>query len=318
MLSNQRRYLEIIKLSNEDIAKYIDTSNCPIYHYTSPVALNEIIRKHTLRFTDRNYLNDYSEGRYVMKLCLDSRFELKLPKSYRKHFRATCMRLYETPTKKQRHVYQCSFSTAKDNLSLWNYYTKSDGIKGYNIGFYSKDLENGIDTNPSLPDVPAEHKVQVFSGRVIYSIKKQKEILKSVVHDFSEVIAKHIDEVDFCNIAVELLVEKILHIGSFFKSPYFSHEKEFRLLIKLVAIWNEENAAVEFMSLGKGASTYEKNGLLIPYVDLTFSRDALKSITVSPTLSFEEISSNINNALKLHAYNQEAIQIDKSEIPVRY
>jgi hypothetical protein len=72
------------------------------------------------------------------------------------------------------------------------------------------------------------------------------------------------------------------------------------------------------MVIKKGANTYEKNGLLIPHLDIKFSNSDLKSISTSPTLSFEETESNIRNALKIHSYNADAIQILKSNIPVRY
>lgn len=37
-----------------------------IYHYTSSGAAQSIISKGQIRFTDRYYLNDASEGRYVL------------------------------------------------------------------------------------------------------------------------------------------------------------------------------------------------------------------------------------------------------------
>ena len=38
-----------------------------VYHYTSANALLSIIQKRELRFTDRFYLNDKSEGTYVLE-----------------------------------------------------------------------------------------------------------------------------------------------------------------------------------------------------------------------------------------------------------
>ncbi len=311
----QSLYQKVINISNEDISTYIDSSNCEIYHYTSPSGLNGILQNHTLRFTDRNYLNDYSEGRYVMELCINSRFELGLPKEYRKHFKDHCKKLYDNPTQRKRHVYQCSFSTDFDNLSLWNYYTKSDGIKGYNVGFDANTLLNNLITNDSLPP---KHQIKIFSGKVVYDQSKQKAIIKKVVKDFAKVIDENKDDRSFCNITVEIMVEKIFQVGSFFKSPCFKNESEYRLLVFLVAIWDENNKDIKFMQLNRGASTYEKNGLLIPYIDIEFNRSALSSISISPTLSFEEISGNIKNALKLHSYSDDKIKLEKSKIPVRY
>ena len=311
-----KKYHQIIKISNEDISKYINTKNLKIYHYTSPIGLNGILTNHTLRFTDRNFLNDYSEGRYVLQLCLSSRFELKLPKEYRTYFKEYCKELWANPTKKQRYVYQCSFSIDKDNLSLWNYYTKSDGIKGYNIGFYSNDLEKQLETAPLI--IPREHGIKIFCGQIVYSEKKQKEIIKSIVQDFTLVIEKYISDKEFCKIAIQILIEKILQVGAFFKKSCFKHENEYRLLLFLTAIWDESSESIKFMVLNKNASTYEKNGLLVPYVDIKFPSQILQDITISPTIIWEEAKGNLLNALKLHSYNYKTISINKSDIPVRY
>ena len=310
-----KTYLKLIRVSNENISKYINTENCKIYHYTSPMGLNGILANHTLRFTDRNYLNDYSEGRYVLELCLKSRFEIVLPIEYRRYFKDYCRELWNNPTKKQRYVYQCSFSIDSDNLSLWNYYTKSDGIKGYNIGFYSKDLENQLETAPLIP---REHGLKVFCGKIIYNERKQKEILKSIVRDFSKVITDYKEDKTFCKIAVEVLVEKILQVGAFFKNNCFKHENEYRLLLFLTAVWDKQSQSIKFMILNKGVSTYEKNGLLIPYVDIEFPRNILQEITISPTIIHDEAQGNLRNALKLHSYEFNQVLICQSKIPVRY
>lgn len=308
-------YKKIINISNKDISEYIPAENGTVYHYTSPTGFNGIITNHTLRFTDRNYLNDYSEGRYVLDLCLHSRFETILPKEYRTFYKGTCKKLYDNLSIKKRHVYQCSFSLDSDNLSLWNYYTKDEGIKGYNIGFQTNELGEKVITNRELSP---GRRVKIFGSKVIYSVNLQKKIIKSIVKDFSNIIYENKTNKTFCFLAIELLVEKILHVGSFFKNDCFKMEKEFRLVMFLVSIWNEETKSIEFLCLDRGAATYEKNGLLIPYVDIEFKREALKEIVISPTLSFEEVSGNIRNALKLHAFNENKITITKSNIPVRY
>lgn len=305
---------ELVTINNQDISNYICVEDCNIYHYTSPAGLNGILSNQALRFTDRNYLNDYSEGRYVMELCLKSKFEHELPKEYRPYFRYYCKTLYETPSKKSRYVYQCSFSTQDDNLALWNYYTKSDGIKGYNIGFKSADLSQNLITRTES----STRGIKVFHGKIVYSIGNQKSIIKKIVCDFGEIINKYQEDKGFCKLAIELLIEKILFIGAFFKAPYFRHENEYRLLLHLLSYWEPSNNRVEFMVLHKPANTYEKNGLLIPYIDIKFNKADIKSISTSPTLAFEETESNIRNALKIHSYNADAIQIRKSNIPVRY
>ena len=58
-----------IKLENYD--EYLQRENNGIYHYTSSNVFLIILKNNTLRFTDRFFLNDKSEGSYVLDLCLE-------------------------------------------------------------------------------------------------------------------------------------------------------------------------------------------------------------------------------------------------------
>ena len=306
--------LRVVKIHNKNISEYIDTSDCLVYHYTSPAGFNGIISNHTLRFTDRNYLNDYTEGRYVMGLCLRSRCSLLLPKEHRKFFKDKCEELYKNPAVKKRLVYQCSFSISSDNLALWNYYTKGEGIKGYNLCFSACDLESALKTNK-----PNSHKkTKVTRGKVIYNIQEQTAIIKKIISEFAEALIQEKADVTNCEIAIELLVEKLLLVGAFFKAPCFKHEEEYRMIIQPLAAWNDETNSVYFLNLEKTAATYEKNGLLIPYVDIEFSQNALKGITSSPTLDFAEVQANLRNVLRIYGYAEKTIAIRPSQIPIRY
>ena len=42
----------------------------PVYHYMTISTLMEILSNKKLRFSNRLYLNDYSEGKYVLDLCI--------------------------------------------------------------------------------------------------------------------------------------------------------------------------------------------------------------------------------------------------------
>lgn len=90
------------------------------------------------------------------------------------------------------------------------------------------------------------------------------------------------------------------------------------MLFHLLPYWNTEKNSVEFMVLNKSAQTYEKNNLLIPYLDIEFTKTNLKSICISPTLNYDETKSNLMNALNIHGYSVREVQVVKSEIPIRY
>ena len=59
-LYNNYQYQQFISDINRDA----------VYHYTTSDTLFKIAEKKQLRFTNRLYLNDCSEGRYVLDLCI--------------------------------------------------------------------------------------------------------------------------------------------------------------------------------------------------------------------------------------------------------
>ena len=310
----QKFIKRIVDIHNQSIAEHIDTADYQIFHYTSPMGLNGIISNHSIRFTDRNYLNDYTEGRYVMYVCLHSRCASLLPKEYRKYFTDKCKDAYNNPNFKKGLVYQCSFSLSGDNLAMWNYYTKGEGIKGYNLCFSAQELATTL--KPDNTD--ARRKISIKNGKVIYSVKKQKEIIKAIVLQFSKAITEEDADGINAHLAVDLLIEKLLQVGTFFKDPCFRHEKEYRLVFRPFVAWDDNVKDFTFYNLGKKAATYEKNGLLIPYVDIKFSKETLKQITASPTLNFIEVEANLKNALQIYGYDKNSVTLCPSSIPVRY
>lgn len=96
------------------------------YHYTSPEAAKSILGYGKLRLTDRYYLNDYSEGRYVLQLCLDN-IDTLIPNNekLKKYFMKILDERKYCVQRDDFYVYQCSFSMKRDSLCMWNYYTKA-------------------------------------------------------------------------------------------------------------------------------------------------------------------------------------------------
>lgn len=312
----ENKYKQLSKIYNRNINNYIPNSPQLIYHYTSPEGLNSIISKCTLRFTDRNYLNDYSEGRYIMEICKNSRISFLFPDNCRNHFMQLCREMLNNPLKKKVPTFQCSFSVKNDVLPLWNYYSKSEGIRGYNLCFSSDNLIHNVKTSSYEVAKKSSNSLPIFGGKVIYNEKKQKDIIKKIVTDFTNIISQNIEDKSFCFLAVELLVDKLLLIGSFFKPKYFKHEEEYRLLIK--PILTIKDGINKYYVIKKEPESTVKNGLIIPHIDLKFDKFDLQEISISPTLNFEETKCNLINALKMYSYNYENIKITKSNIPVRF
>lgn len=277
-----------------------------IYHYTSSGAAQSIISKGQIRFTDRYYLNDASEGRYVLDLCSDN-IEALLPDiSFRKHIEKEIAIRKEKIQRDRFYVYQCSFSTNPDSLCLWNYYSKSQGIKGYNFKFSTSDLAKNI--KPTAKDEGKEP--PVYFGKVVYDETKQIDIIKRLLQKFVDFIK---DDSIYEDFVAAYAVDKIIQQGVFFKMNLFSVEEEYR-----IAIVPYVDSDGQFAAIKEERSFMERNGIFIPYVDINFSPDILQSITISPTLDFQMTKQSLEMLLANKYPNMSSEAIIQSAIPVRY
>ena len=212
------------------IQDFIEPPDGIIYHYTSPNGFKSIIENKKLRLTDCRYLNDFTEGKYALDLCYKNRDMLfennediksAFVKSYEKND------LENLSPYNNFQVFQSSFSSNPDSLCLWNYYTKGDSIKGYNIGFDSAKcygLNNeAIDSKFKKLDL----KRTTYIGRVIYSEDEQLRKIKDIIEKYSEFFV--LEYRGYFPIIIHMIMDKIKSIGVFFKPECFKIEEEIRI-----------------------------------------------------------------------------------------
>ena len=284
-----------------------DKSPSHIYHYTSPVGAMGIIQNNTLRFTDRNYLNDYSEGMYTLDLCLENLNDLTGEGKFRDYIRRSLEERKKNPNGDEFYIYQCSFSIDKDSLCLWNYYTKNNGIKGYNLKFNREKVEDDI-IRPEIRNTT--EKLPLYSGKVIYNKDEQIEILKNIINKFQN----YLEEKDFKRyeeFAAPWIIDRIFLQGAFFKKPCFKVEEEYRIAIN-------QHIGKDGISIKSKRKFMEKNGIFIPYVDLPFNTDAVEGIIISPTLDYENTRNGVLSMTANQYRNINKDNIVKSDIPERY
>ena len=302
----------------EELSSNNESEN--IYHYTSIEAFKNIIEKKEFRFTDRFYLNDKSEGTYILDLFIKN-FDYIVSDTdlgtKKEELLSKIQEYKENMQEKIFKIFQASFSINSDSLCMWNYYTKGNGIKGFNIGFDSTSLCKSIRDKINNE----KEKPYVFSGKVIYDKKEQVEILKAFVTRTYNAILEDVKEVytnDIEKLAVsdfvgrpEIIIERITLLGVFFKKPCFEVEEEYRIAVDF------------FVSEGKAANTNKEimyvcrdNGFIAPYLDLDFDLASIKEITVSPTMDFIETKNNLK--VFLAGRGLDNISINPSEIPVRF
>ena len=269
-----------------------------IYHYTSAEGLINIIKDKQLWFSNIYFLNDNNELFYTYKLIKNIVKDLEIDEDLKKSINGRCdYMLHKNHLSKESEIwfrknyYVASFSLDKDNLSLWNYYTKSDKT-GYNIEFqgwmfWQDDVEY---------------------GKVCYDTNEQVNMLK-------QTILKANEEYKTNKSAWENLWNNFIIYSLFFKHENYSIEKEYRIVLTKQ---NHSDECTECLFRSK-------NGLVIPYVPYKF--DALKSknggihevitgITISP-LNQGEISKygveRLCCASKLNG-----VEIDFSKMDMKY
>lgn len=94
-----------------------------------------------------------------------------------------------------------------------------------------------------------------------------------------------------------------------FKNKAFEHEQEVRLVY-----WVSDD---ENDNLGVKEIKYrQKNGIVIPYFQVHFDDEQVKSLMVGPLIQAEIADSTINDMLIHRGYS--GVKVTHSEIPIRY
>lgn len=301
--------------NNYDVGKFFKapTTNT-IFHYTNLSTLGIIIDKNEIRFVDRFFLNDYSEGIYVLDLCLEIVGQLKFPKEGLKNeFIKKCQERKKTPQYDNFFVFQASFSSDQDSLAMWNYY----GKKGCNLGFNVDELVGGL--NPECEDENKQPKV--YYGKIEYDKQKQIEIIKNISNEFYEFhqdyLSKNYDNKNEVYFPLDVMIDKIMTAGIFFKSHDFKVEKEYRLAYSL-CMKTSEDGNLRYALIKNKQTFFEREGMFVPCVDLKFSPESFESITIAPTLDFEYAKNSILRVMGDKFQNISPNTIIKSNIPVRF
>lgn len=223
--------------------------------------------------------------------------------------KALLNQLYERKKQIERndfYVYQVSFSIDPDSLCLWNYYTKGNGIKGYNLKISTSELAKSIMPNNKYKNKP----LKVYHSRVFYTEEDQLPIVKDIIDRFYE----YSEREGYDSAIIDYCVDKLVSQGIFFKNLCFQIENEYRIAI-YPYISNGQ-----FYSIKDERKVEYKRGLDVPYVDIHFDKKALTGITISPTMDFCDTKETVIAWCKEKGYSNLDLKnsIVKSEIPVRF
>lgn len=336
-ITPHKTQIDYSRLEKSKLLFYKNTKARRIFHYTSIAGLEGILAHKTLRFTNIKYMNDKDEiiaGLDSVAKAWNSSDE------ERKKLRSAFI-------KRSTQAFVCCFSAEEDSLPMWNYYTKEINNQGYNIEFNDKKLvESILRNNPALngcnfsfgivdysKDNNSEYG-QIFTRETMVTIsqsilqlfyKGARDIInadESSLREWEQRIADKSDKQKLHGLPIYFYDGEKCSFEKrsssdylyFIKRDCFKQEQEFRIVI---TVPDDHLAALK----EKGVYKFRvANGILIPFLELTFSPDVVKSITISPTIQSDLVELSIQDFLKYCEFpikNYSAF-IKHSNVPVRF
>lgn len=334
--------IDTLKLINSKLHFPQNTKARHIFHYTSIGGLEGILKYKTLRFTNIKYMNDKDE----IIAGLDSMAKTWNVSEKEKE------RLRSAFLSHGMQTFVCCFSLEKDSLPMWNYYTKEINSQGYNIEFNDKKLvESILRSNPELngcylsfvivdysKDNNSEYS-QTITNELLSSInlnlskffisaaeeaidKTSSNIDKSSLKDWKQIIEDTEKKKKLNNLPIFFYNGQSCSFEKnpsgdylyFIKRECFKQEREFRIVI---TIPDERLAAMK----EKGVYKFRiGNGILVPFLELSFSAHVVKSITISPTVQSDLVELSIEDFLKYCEFEVKdwVTFIRHSNVPVRF
>lgn len=254
--------------------------------------------------------------------------------------------------KKTRQFVFC-MSESSDSLNMWNYYSHSNNYQGYNIGVNVKEFLKTLNKRSELPidpyfiyygkviyaeqekkqeirdfcnflendDLPSRqrgrylweyittyglfYKDNAFKNeeeyRIVISVsedillsptKEQKQESSTVLKDASE-----------CVLNVVTKEQKTERDETAVRVAEGQLDEEIKT--------NDEDGIIPEYKF----DFYERKGIIVPYLSVMFSKNAIKSITIAPTLDEKLATSSLEEFLEINGYKA---KVSNSKIPIRF
>ena len=308
---------------------YPKSLNDIVYRYSSPSVFEKTLSKKTLWFTRGDCFNDYEDGEVVGLLYHSCLEELLGERVIDQEFFDVAKDLKikhlvwlvgdDIATQIECKPFICCFSTEKDSLQMWQYYSKGGNYEGYNIGFRLNEI---LRVNPFFVEV----------GAVVYDEQTQKEYIKRAIsaayrdyHDnLSNIQDLRYDQKMLLDYELSALRSNLAKLSCFFKRPCFSGEKEIRVVIKVPT---EEKFRGQTWS---GVKSQKENvkinyrfqqALMIPYIEMPINPHSIESVTIGPITSSKNVALEKNaDVVNEFVTNRlgRSVPVSASEIPVRF
>lgn len=286
-----------------------------IFHYTSPSGFLSILfgnQDNAILWASRfDCLNDMSEGAVAESVFhevwddllsegeiseeLHSIFATVRPARtiLLPHYEGDSVRV----TRPECDRYICSFSKNSDSLALWNYYSKGSKYEGFNIGFFPSGVEHSL--NEFLRDKEATFHIYP----VVYDKGEQKRLVRRLLVKLIENYEKDQESLIRYYISNYLLDWSLV-----FKSEYFSHEEEVRIIVDVAK--REKRIPVEYRIT---------SGYIVPYIKLPLEKTDVSYAMFGPLQCGQEQKQHQLNVMEeMMEARGYSVLVEASKVPVRY
>lgn len=306
----------------QEIQQIVDSC---VFHYTNAGTLASMLSNTskeealmTFWASSVSYMNDPTETEYgiekMLEVLPDVEQELLIPKKQRiteldREDLDKFILGRNIEENSLTNMYSISFSKSFDSLPMWNMYGQNGS--GVCLGFDLNELNDFLNSNNKKPLM----KITYGVGEYIDSLQKAdeemniwKEYVKHVYKTNMNFIVGNFkmetevqEDVDV-KIALDNYIMLRAIVPNDIKHPAYKYEDEYRLCCR------EFNKKVNYRN---------RDGLLLPYIEVKLPLTALKLVAIGPTADKNKQMMSVAKLLKEKISDFKALTFYSSEIPYR-
>lgn len=291
--------LRMMKNEREELDK--ENQNM-VYHYCKLDTFLKIIQNKTIRLSDVEKSNDYTERVFFENKVHEKLVEV-IKQNWPEELVKKMLKIEELCRKEintSNVLYAACFSEEKDMLSQWRGY--ADDGAGVSIGF-SKEILSAVN------DV----EYGLTFRKICYDEKKQEKF----VRDYVGVILQTMNKKNLFASFAEVYENRIEEIGCM-KSPGFVEEKEWRLCKAMTPeLRIDREGTFKDFGISKVHEQCIRNQI-VTYIDLSFEKifnSVIGEVVIGPKAKVSEV--DIRRSLYMNGFTENKIKISKASVTYR-
>ena len=315
-------FFDRAKINEDYFSENPRNNQSVVYHYTNAQNFQKIIESRKIRFSDLFYTNDPSEIMHsldIAKAVFKSSFidKSEYHTELGKFFFEKINRCHLSNTGK--FLTFCS-SVEFDDLGQWRAYA-ADGA-GFALGFDWSLLERAISLRVVKLSRSFHSALMKYNDTLLNELFLRIWKITDQYVNFNG-LANYslLSQANYLRFLSGIVAMFIASIGLFSKHHGYNSEKEYRLAVyqrkksnKNQSLVDEDRELRELLEDDSDIKYYERDGQLIPYLDIDFPIEALKEVRIGPACNNDV--ETIRGFLKSLDYLGD-IKVEKSDIPYR-